>query len=514
MSCLSSGWSSSDGVKSNVADSGAAATPSPTVPSLDPVYTPSPVATASDGECVHIEIGFSNSDGDWNAYSGGYTYNGHKAYYFSDSGDYYYLIYKDLTWWNINMKWVIADSWDSNPSVFFFCTAEDLLSCSGQWKHWKSSGSYVYYPSSTISSQCVSSLNVDTSCASYDCLYVTGTGSTDGYYDATADCNAGERVYSNSHDDYLCYNGDYNRWMISDKDCSLSSVISAETTGDAMSAAFWLVSSGGSSYTYTNEVYIADCNANGAFTGLDCLDNNEYKEDICVSTESTLWGAERTFSVYDELCANDQPIYHFIVYNDSKSVEFGGTTLSEGVEATFYLHYQPQLLFSTDNETTPQWMVTRDEISVNYLAKCSERDLMDCTANKWTVKVTEFDEEVDDSLNDVNETGMDLDGIIKEILDLTMSVSDGACGASNELEDGGSGTGTIIAVVVVIVVLVLCIVGFCVWRRMNQNDAMKMREQVHGGLPTGTGAEEAEPDVEVATMDTAGQMGHITTTED
>merc|ERR1712079_893128 len=62
----------------------------------------------------------------------------------------------------------------------------------------------------------------------------------------------------------------------------------------------------------------------------------------------------------------------------------------------------------------------------------------------------------------------------------------GACGASNELEDGGSGTGTIIAVVVVIVVLVLCIVGFCVWRRMNQNDAMKMREQVHGGLPTGT----------------------------
>merc|ERR1712190_491066 len=57
MSCLGSGWSSSDGVTSNVADSGAAVTPSPVYPSSNtpsPVYTPSPVATSASGDCVHI----------------------------------------------------------------------------------------------------------------------------------------------------------------------------------------------------------------------------------------------------------------------------------------------------------------------------------------------------------------------------------------------------------------------------------------------------------------------------
>jgi len=505
MSCLGSGWSSSDGVTSNVADSGAAVTPSPVYPSSNtpsPVYTPSPVATSASGDCVHIEIGFSNSDGDWQAYSN-YEFNGHKAYYFSASGDYYYLIYRDLTWWNVNMKWVIADSWDSNPQVYFFCTAESLMSCGGQWKRWTASSQYVYYPSSSINSQCSSSLNVDTSCASYDCLYVTGTGSFDGYYDASDDCNDGERVFSNSNGEYLCYSGNYNRWFFSDEVCSLSTVISAETSGDAMSPEYWLISSGGSSYTFSSDVYISDCAANGAFTGLECLDNNVYEEQVCVTTNTTLWGGERTFSVYEELCANDQPIYHFVVYNESKSVEFGGTKVSEGVEATLYLHYQPQYLYSTDSEMTPQWMLTRDEISVNYLAKCMAESLMDCTADKWTVKVTEFDEEV------LNNT---FGGVIQEILDLGMKVSDGACSVGGtQFEDDASSTGTIIAVVVVILVVVLCIVGFCVWRRMNQNDAMKMREQVHGGLPTGTGAEEAEPDVEVATMETGGQ---ITTTQD
>jgi len=270
-----------------------------------------------------------------------------------------------------------------------------------------------------------------------------------------------------------------------------------------MSPEYWLISSGGSSYTFSSDVYISDCAANGAFTGLECLDNNVYEEQVCVTTNTTLWGGERTFSVYEELCANDQPIYHFVVYNESKSVEFGGTKVSEGVEATLYLHYQPQYLYSTDSEMTPQWMLTRDEISVNYLAKCMAESLMDCTADKWTVKVTEFDEEV------LNNT---FGGVIQEILDLGMKVSDGACSVGGtQFEDDASSTGTIIAVVVVILVVVLCIVGFCVWRRMNQNDAMKMREQVHGGLPTGTGAEEAEPDVEVATMETGGQ---ITTTQD
>jgi len=265
-----------------------------------------------------------------------------------------------------------------------------------------------------------------------------------------------------------------------------------------------LINSGGSSYTYSSDVYVSDCAANGAFTGLECLEDKLYEDEICITTEDTLWGGDRTFSVYEELCANDEPIYHFIVYNDSKLIEFGGNTLSDGVEATFYLHYQPQFLFSTDNETTPFWMITKDEISVNYLAKCMEEDLMDCTANKWNVKVTEMDQ-------DLNGT---LDGIIREILDVGMTISDGACTAEGvRMEDDQSNTGIIVAVLLVLLAICLCIVGYFMWRKMNQNEAMKMREQIHAqhSVPTGTGAEEAEPDVEVQTIETA---GNITTTRD
>merc|ERR1719474_2642603 len=505
MSCLGTGWSSSDGVTSNVADSGATVTSQPTASPVSsgsntPSPTRSPVSTTTNGDCVHIEIGFSNSDGDWDAYAN-YEYNGDKAYYFqSGSGVWYYLIKKEMTWWNVEMKWVIVDDWDAT-SVFFFCTEDNLMSCGGQWKRWTSSGSYSYYPGSIINNHCTSSLDVDTSCASYDCLYVTGTGSFDGYYDATGECHDTQRVYSNANGEYLCFTDSHNRWFFSDEICTLSTVMSAETSGDAMSADYWLISDGGSSYTFSSDVYISDCKADGAFTGLECLDNNVYDDNLCVSTQDSLWDSDRTFAVYEELCANDQPIYHFVVYNESKAIQFGGTTLSEGVEATLYLHYQPQRLFSTDNETTPQWMITVDEISVNYLAVCFEEDLRDCTANQWTVKVTQYDAE--DLIN----------GILTELVDEHMAVSNGACSVGAGASDtSSSSTVTIIAVVAVVLVVMLCAVGFCLWfRSNNKNDALKMREQVHGqhSVPTGTGAEEAEPDVEVATI-----AGNVTTTRD
>merc|ERR1719474_1693153 len=217
MSCLGTGWSSSDGVTSNVADSGSSATAEPTADSgssATPAPTRSPVSTATNGDCVHIEIGFSNSDGDWDAFAN-YEHNGEKAYYFYTNGDYYYLFNEEMTWWGVTMKWIIADSWDSNPKVYFFCTNDDLLSCGGQWKRWTSSGSYSAYPSSSVSSSCTSSLMVDTSCDSYECLSVTGTGSFDGFYDATSECHDTKRVYSNSRGDYLCFSDSYNRWFIS-----------------------------------------------------------------------------------------------------------------------------------------------------------------------------------------------------------------------------------------------------------------------------------------------------------
>merc|ERR1712224_644229 len=70
--------------------------------------------------------------------------------------------------------------------------------------------------------------------------------------------------------------------------CSLGSVVSDQTTDDVMSPEYWLVSTGGSSYTFSSDVYISDCNANGAFTGLECLENNVY--DSADTADETFGG--------------------------------------------------------------------------------------------------------------------------------------------------------------------------------------------------------------------------------
>ena len=315
-------------------------------------------------------------------------------------------------------------------------------------------------------------------------------------------CNDDHRVFVGDDDNLLCYSDWYGRWLFSEEECGLGAVISSSTSGDVLSPNYWFIDENGDySYSYARNVYISECNNNGAFTGLECLESNIYEEEICVLTNSSLWNRARTFTIYDELCANDQPIYHYIVYNESKTAEFGGVELGAEVEATFYVHYQPEYLMTTDTEMTGQWMLTKDEISVNYLAICQQEDLMDCTGNMWKIKITEF----------ANEDG--LNGIIMNILDKHMTVSDGPCGGVDSSEDG-SGSGTVDAVVIVVVILlasILCLCAWYMWRRMNQNDALRIKQAVGNGhtVPTGTGAEEAEPEVEVeVSME---NQGHITT---
>ena len=197
--------------------------------------------------------------------------------------------------------------------------------------------------------------------------------------------------------------------MFTDEACSLGTVISSSTWGDVLSPSHWLINHDGN-YSYATNVLISDCGHNETFTGLECLGQNIYKEEICVSTNASLWNSARTFTIYDETCANDQPVYHHIVYNESKTTEFGGVELGAEVEAILYVHYQPEYLLSTDTEMTGQWMLTSNQISVNYLAVCQQEDLMDCTENNWRVKSTSIAK-----------------GIV-DILDTQMRASDGPCG--------------------------------------------------------------------------------------
>jgi len=95
-----------------------------------------------------------------------------------------------------------------------------------------------------------------------------------------------------------------------------------------------------------------------------------------------------------------------------------------------------------------------------------------------------------------------LNGIILEVLDEHMTVSDGACDAMEYQQDDGTSTTSILVIIVaVLLVVVLCIAGFFIWKRMNQDDALRIKQAVSMNsahtVPTGTGAEEAEPEVEV-----------------
>lgn len=279
---------------------------------------------------------------------------------------------------------------------------------------------------------------------------------------------------------------------MTDSVCSLGSVISASTSGDALSPSYWMVNTGGTNYQQSNNIYISDCGSNQGFSDLECLENNEYKDEICVSTNTSWWEGEQTFSVYDQLCSNDKPVYKLAVaLNQTTSIGLDGVSVDVTVQEIFYVHYQPTYLLVTDNETTPQWMLSRDEISIEYIAICRQEDLMKCTESEWERKVTQFAEE--DALN----------GIVLDILDHYMTVSDGACGSSslNTEESKWSSTGTVVVFVILALLLILCIAGFFIWRRMNLKESMVIKEAVNSGqyslMATDTATAEPSPELEV-----------------
>jgi len=501
LACLGTGW---DGVfVSNVESDDTAVTPSPTVYSVNTASptnptaapsppTPSPTYAASDG-CVHIELGYSNFDGTWDAIDGGY--DGKEAYTISKNGNDRYLYYKELSWGGLTLKWIMGPTLGEN-SVYFFCDQDYLMECGGNWIDITGSDTYTIFTASVTDSECTPTGDVDTSCDSFSCIYVTGSTYYDGYYSATSDCLNEKRVYTNTNGEFLCYNDGYGRWMFSEEEsCSLDTVASERTEGDPTDSTWWLISRDGSTsrYKWSSSVYVSDCGTNGELNA-ECLDDSRYQDSVCISTGSEeLWGSDRTFTVYEELCSNEEPIFQFEVYNNSKSMEFDGAVVdgeAVPIEATFYLHYQPEYLLTTDSEKTGQWMLTKNEISVNYLALCQQEDLRDCAANQWKLRLTEYGE--DDPLD--GEFG----GIIVNVLSEFMTVTDGSCGSTDGSDEANvSSPSTIAVIIVVILVAVLAVGALCLWRRMSRKQSVSVTFEGQHSLPTGTGAEEAEPEVEV-----------------
>lgn len=136
--------------------------------------------------CVHVELNQTDFDGVWNAVDGGY--NGQQAYHINNNGNDRYLFYEPFFWstGSVDLKWAMSHEIGFLPP-YYFCVNEDLLSCNGSWSYITdfSTGTFSTIISSTIDHQCVNQGEADLSCASYDCLYVMGTGDFDGYFSAS-----------------------------------------------------------------------------------------------------------------------------------------------------------------------------------------------------------------------------------------------------------------------------------------------------------------------------------------
>lgn len=288
---------------------------------------------------------------------------------------------------------------------------------------------------------------------------------------------------------------------------------------DMFSPTYWLYWSGGSAYhdTLDSNMVIADC-GDSAFNDddLSCLEEQEYEDEVCLSSNNTLWSGHphRTFTVHDGLCHNDEVVYKYVLWNDTSPSLLtlpSGQVLDANIEATFYLHYELVYRMVTDNETVGQWWLSRDEIGTkkNRIAFCDEENLMDCTSNKWIVKVTE---------HGVDGDGEDtLDGTIFNLIDEFTSVRDGSCdihfGSTDRafFEDDLSAV-EILALVVVAAITLLCFVSvvvgtaLCCWRRLKyqqyQHDVSKVEQSLnHAVSPVDDGDETTEISVDLSVFE-------------
>jgi len=500
-----------DGTTMTNVDDGQSGNPSPTAaPTFGPGGTTAAPPVA--GGCLNVAMGLENYDGTWSAIEGGH--DGHEAYSFVNAqGATKYLYHKQLGWTtNAGSTWAISETLGGATYVNLICSNENLYECSS---HWKPPGGDVIADSVT-DYQCDAGDAEQEQCDSrYSRICVAGSGpygAYDGYYDA-AGCFNGTRFYNGSRGNYLCYDSTFNhvQWTITWGLCSRGNIASQPTTADAgvLDPAYWMYSSYGNSYhNLDDDMMVWDCShlRNSALNGddLSCLDEKAYGDEICVSNPNhSLWagsGSDRTFKLYTKLCSNGEPIYHFVQYNDSKSLLLpSGEVLSAEVEATFYVHFEMVYPTVTDNETVGQWRLSRDGMDDHHrIAFCEEEELTECTSNRWKVKVTE----------------RGVDGTIFHSLDAFTSVLDGHCDSQSDdelaadPERWGLASGVVIGIAFTSTACLALfgVVAICAWRRLKyqqyRTDALRIEqaaldaEEHHAVRRRPDGQETAEISVE------------------
>jgi len=294
---------------------------------------------------------------------------------------------------------------------------------------------------------------------------------------------------------YLCWTTSYGgRWILTQSLCDAGTddmvMLAANDYEDIVDNSFYVADGNSNSFTLSSAV-ISDCSQ--GFRDLTCLEDSPYGDELCVHSNETLWSGGRTFSVSDELCSNDKPVYSFTLYNDSNTLSLGdGLSLGRSVESVYYLHFQLLFVSAADENATGMWMLSKDQISIDYLAVCELEDLMECTANVWRVQIT-------------YNGGEDQDALVLRVIDEFMNVQNGnfdELAVSNSNENGGDDEAMMLILVVVLIsVFILCCIGCFVWRRMKrpkiEQSFQKPSADVHAETASAEKEEEVDPEIEV-----------------
>jgi len=441
-------------------------------PNTAPVtaHTPAPTSTSGGGdesewECVGIS-GLENAEypslsGYWT--STGQRHDGKPTYYRSG----YYLYF--LSAYNF---WVFGQE-EGSSSVFGYCSDSDITACSaGSWStlvdgQWMEDGDAFAYDCGDDDG---SDGDDGGSCSNYDCLGISGLMADsegtvyDGYW-YPAGCHNGESYYQRTVVDdnrFLCFSADHNTWIITDTLCGPSNLF-AYTWGDlagsgSPSADSWGVWTG--EWTQDHDVYVYDCG--GSSGGFEEGCDSEYGDNLCVFSNDTLWSGDRNFERSDQ-CSNGRPVFHFMEYTTSSTVD--GLGEAESVELTLYLHFHREPAYSDSNETVARWVISKNEVSVNALALCEEEDVRDCTESSWMVDTVQFH---GDHFQD---------GVLQQVVDHPMTVRDAQCGDGSMGKEGASSSHSVTTVAVVAVVLLMagcCLVAFW-WMNRGENDLIQRK---------------------------------------
>ena len=491
---------------------------------------------SDDWECVGIKnFGLDTYNGYW-SYKGEYPDYTDKPYYVHNSNGaylYYHPYYKIYLMSNIL----------GSISVFGYCGYSDVTLCVGNnaFKY-AQNGAWVTDNDAEVY-DCTD--NTDSGqCENYECLSILGMypdkygTSYDGKWEP-AGCHNGESYYIRATDTssppsrYLCYSEYYDLWIISNELCGAGAFAycPSSTTDILKTANNWNIATN-SGWGRDSQVYLYDCGGFGGYldetVDLSCLDNNQYNDKLCITTANdtvdfggndtviydTLWNGNRTFEIYTKQCQNGKPIYYYTDYtliDDGKEDVFGNVE-QENIENIYYLHYHKELLYSDGNQTIGQWIISKDEISINAVGICEKEDLLDCKASSWLIDAVDFD---DIEYFDSEGRG---DTLLEKIIDQYMELNNEQCANDvvigidvNENDDEDD---TAILIILILICIFICVVisGALIYRKMNKNENKNLNK-LAGASPVSqkeVDLDDIEPELEVS-MERDGETGAIIT---